>query len=400
MSRPTSNPLVDLHRQAEAEFQNYDQIEIVSTFGEPQAEYAAIRKSVGLVDLPQRGFIELVGPDSLSFLNGLISAETFNKETKRPLPIGRSAYSFMLNLKGRIVADLTVLSLTDRVLIELDARLAEPLAELFEEYRFAEEVKLRCPGDLHEMALHGPGAPALLRDAAATEVTLEVGTCGVVQLADAESIAWRSDPTGAPGLHLILPSAAARAVWMQFITTYGQVKQHADRRLRPVGWAAFNATRIEAGTPLFAVDYDGAAPATASPVKARREQAAAAEGSRGVLPAETGLLHRAVSLSKCYVGQEVVARMHARGQVARQIAGLRVDGDALPIAGEQIFAEDSSPIGVVTSSTISPLLSNTPVCLGMMKRPYFTVGTKVRIPAEGSLRTAAVVQLPFIKDLS
>jgi len=184
---------------------------------------------------------------------------------------------------------------------------------------------------------------------------------------------------------------------MRFITTYGKLKEHGDRRLRPVGWAAFNATRIEAGTPIFGVDFDGAAPATASPAKARREQAAGAEAPPGVLPAETGLLNRAVSLSKCYVGQEVVARMHARGQVARQIAGLRVDGDALPIAGEQVLAEDSSPIGVVTSSTISPLLSNAPICLAMLKRPFFALGTRVRIPAEGSLRTAVVVELPFIK---
>ena len=37
-----SNSLHDLHQQADAEFQAYADIEIVSTFGEPQAEYAAI----------------------------------------------------------------------------------------------------------------------------------------------------------------------------------------------------------------------------------------------------------------------------------------------------------------------------------------------------------------------
>ena len=38
-----TNPLLDLHRQAEAEFQPYGPIEIVSTFGEAQAEYGAVR---------------------------------------------------------------------------------------------------------------------------------------------------------------------------------------------------------------------------------------------------------------------------------------------------------------------------------------------------------------------
>ena len=49
------NPLLDLHRQADAEFQPYGDLEIVTTFGEPQAEYAAIHKGSGLMDLPFRG---------------------------------------------------------------------------------------------------------------------------------------------------------------------------------------------------------------------------------------------------------------------------------------------------------------------------------------------------------
>ena len=118
MSPPPANPLHDLHRQAEAEFQPWADVEIVSTFGEPQAEYAAIRKSCGLMDLPQRGILELTGKDRLSFLNGLITAETWDKQAKRPMPAGRWKYSFVLNLKGRIVADMNVMELGERTLVE------------------------------------------------------------------------------------------------------------------------------------------------------------------------------------------------------------------------------------------------------------------------------------------
>ena len=60
------NPLFDLHRKAEAEFQQWADVFIVQTFGVPQTEYAAIRKSAGLIDLPQRGILELTGKDRLS----------------------------------------------------------------------------------------------------------------------------------------------------------------------------------------------------------------------------------------------------------------------------------------------------------------------------------------------
>src|SRR5204863_6652649 len=95
-----ANLLHDLHRQAEAEFQPYGEIEIVSTFGEPQAEYAAIRKSAGMMDLPQRGIIELTGKDRLTFLNNLITNQVWDKQTKTPLAAGQSIYAFFLNAKS------------------------------------------------------------------------------------------------------------------------------------------------------------------------------------------------------------------------------------------------------------------------------------------------------------
>src|SRR3954452_1234153 len=93
------NPLLDLHRQAEAEFQPYVNVEIVSTFGEPQAEYAAIRKACGLMDLPQRGIIQLTGKDRLTFLNNLLTNQIFDKQTKTPLAAGAAVYAFLLNAK-------------------------------------------------------------------------------------------------------------------------------------------------------------------------------------------------------------------------------------------------------------------------------------------------------------
>ncbi|HTW95027.1 MAG TPA: glycine cleavage T C-terminal barrel domain-containing protein, partial [Tepidisphaeraceae bacterium] len=99
----------------------------------------------------------------------------------------------------------------------------------------------------------------------------------------------------------------------------------------------------------------------------------------------------------CYLGQEIVARMHARGQLARQIVGFRVDGDFLPLAGTGIFDEQSNGIGGVTSSTMSPILSDAAIGLALVKRPFNAIGSTLVIPAEGAMRTAKVVGLPFVK---
>jgi folate-binding protein YgfZ len=175
----------------------------------------------------------------------------------------------------------------------------------------------------------------------------------------------------------------------QYSTTPG-----AGRQLRPVGWAAFNATRIEGGRPLFGIDFDGAPLPTAMPGK--REEPPA-DAPLGALPAETGMFDRAVSVTKgCYLGQEIVARMHARNQVARQVVGLRLESDLLPMSGSQIFDDQSNTIGLITSSTVSPVLSNVAICLATVKKSHIAAGSRVKVPAEGAIRDAEVVPLPFL----
>src|SRR5580698_1090532 len=120
---PLPNPLRDRHEKAGAEFQAYAALEIVSTFGEPQAEYAAIRKGAALVDEPQRGILELTGADRLSFLNNLLTNQTWDKATKAGLAAGQGVYAFFLNGKGRIVADAHVIERGDKTWLDMDARL-------------------------------------------------------------------------------------------------------------------------------------------------------------------------------------------------------------------------------------------------------------------------------------
>jgi len=372
------NPLHPVHRQAEAEFQAYGDIEIVSTFGEPQAEYAAIRKSCGLLDRPQRAVIELTGADRLPFLNNLLTNQTWDKQTKQPILSGQAIYAFLLNAKtGRIITDLNVLVLGERTLLELEARLAPSVTSALDKYRFGEKVQIAGRlGEIHEIALHGPGAADIVRQSLDTPPELSVEmTCASARMLNHNVIVWRDDPCGVPGYHLFVPTSAARSIWMHLVTRFSTAADIGKRLLRPVGWAAYNTTRIEAARPLFGIDFDDA-----------------------TLPAETGrLLNRAVSFTKgCYPGQEVVARMHARQQVARQIVGIRMEGTALPIAGAQIFDGDQSVIGAVTSSTISPILSGAAIAMGMVKRPFFTVGSALRIPAEGAVHEARVVELPFL----
>lgn len=372
------NPLRNLHEKAGAEFQAYDALEIVSTFGQPQAEYAAIRKSAALLDEPQRGILELTGTDRHSFLNNLLTHQTWDKAAKSGLAAGQGVYAFFLNGKGRIVADCYVIERGDRTWLDMDARRVEAVRAAFDKFLFREQVKLVSRiGSLHSLALHGPGAAGVLEEAAGAKVAAltQAGSLAA-RLFDVDAVVWRDDSCSVPGFHLVVETGGVERVWSGLLARFYECQEPGRRQLRPTGWAAFNAARIEGGRPIFGIDFD-----------------------ETVLPAETGQLERAVSFTKgCYLGQEIVARMHARGQVPRQIVGLRVNEDALPVAGTLLYDDQDNQVGGITSSTVSPVLSNACICLGLVKKPFIPPGSVVRVPAEGAMRKATVVELPFVKN--
>ena len=69
-----------------------------------------------------------------------------------------------------------------------------------------------------------------------------------------------------------------------------------------------------------------------------------------VLPAEAGLVERAVSLTKgCYPGQEPIARLHYRGHVNRRLRRLEIEADDLPDYDAELRLGDRV-VGRVTSA--------------------------------------------------
>jgi tRNA-modifying protein YgfZ len=90
---------------------------------------------------------------------------------------------------------------------------------------------------------------------------------------------------------------------------------------------ALERLRIEAGTPRFGLDLDDR-----------------------VMPAEAGLVERAVNFSKgCYPGQEPIARLHYRGHANRALRVLRIESAEPPPLDTEIV-RDGKTVGRVTSA--------------------------------------------------
>ena len=77
----------------------------------------------------------------------------------------------------------------------------------------------------------------------------------------------------------------------------------------------------------------------------------------------------------CYIGQEIIARIHFRGHVAKQLTGLILSEREYP-PGAELTTPDGKNAGRITSTTFSPKLEKT-IGLGYVRYDNLSARHKV-----------------------
>ena len=307
-----------------------------------------------------RRVLRLAGARAADMLQGLITADI-----RDPGEAGAAWPTLILTPKGRVLADAVVVRVDGVLLLDVPETAWPGLEPHFSRYlppRFAEldqagldVVRLRGPEAVSRAAELAPGLLELaaplrsekdgVRWSAATPDS---------EVVDALKFAVRRDGPGGQGFDLYLSSSRS-----------------IDSPFTEASSAAWEIWRVEQGIPLYGRDI-----------------------SEENLPQETGLVADTTSFSKgCYTGQEVLARIHYRGKVNRQLRGLRVkepDDRKRAIASGDELRGDGRTVGSVTSAARSPRLGW--IGLGYVRREI-EPGSEVEAGAE---RTPIVVEeLPF-----
>ena len=145
----------------------------------------------------------------------------------------------------------------------------------------------------------------------------------------------------------------------------------ADAGASPAGFAAWEVARVEAGRPEWGVDIDD----STIPQEANFDELGAISYTKG-----------------CYIGQEVVARVHFRGHVNRHLRGLLSGAEEPPPTGAQLIDEGGNHIGDVRSSVVSPRLGG--IAMGMVRREV-APGATLKAKWETGERRVGVTTLPF-----
>lgn len=333
---------------------------VVMHYGDIAAEYAALRGAAMLVDRNARGRLRVEGPRAPEMIAGLVTNDV------QALVPGHGLYAAALNPKGKIIADVRIFARDDHLLIDAPPRAFPGLLATVRKYinpRLApycdESSALRDVGVFGQNARRivaaitaiSAEALAALAPYAHLDVTVDGIPVMVARVPDLEL----------EGYELIASAEGARALWSRAAAA-GAV---------PAGLLAWEIARIEAGRPEWGIDIDE----TTIPQEANFDE-----------------LH-AISYTKgCYIGQEVVARVHFRGHVNRHLRGL-LCGQTEPPPEKAVLLDDAGKqVGEVRSSALSPRLGA--VALAMIRREV-EPGATLSVQWEHGDGRADVQRLPF-----
>ena len=242
------------------------------------------------VYLAQRAVLSLSGPDTLALLERLVTNATTDWAP------GETRYGALLTPQGKVLADYLALRTAEGVLLDVSKAHVADLAKRLKMFRLRSAVDIEVLDEVFVVA------------------GIEPAPEGVRPISGADKVYL--DPRYPGGR---LRGFATKESWAAW---YGY---HPAEWSRPLN--EYHRDRIAHGIPEQGADFDQA----------------------DVFPADINMdVLGGVALNKgCFVGQEVVSRMHRRGQIRKRSLPLSIASVPDAVAETDIIA--AAPVGSLTS---------------------------------------------------
>ena len=234
--------------------------------------------------LGDRGIIEVAGTEATNFLQRLITNSVLN------IPKGEARYAGLLTPQGKLLFDFFVVPLPEGqdagYLLDCAGEQTADLVKRLNLHKMRAKIAIENKSEnFGVVAIYGGEAPV-----------------------DIEGVVYRDTRAAGMGLRIIAPRAALAKL--------------------PRAASRYEAHRIAQGVPKGGFDF--------------------VHGDAFVHDMNLDLMNGVDFKKGCYVGQEVVARVHYRNSARKRIARIHFDGPA-PAQGTQITARETN-IGQVGST--------------------------------------------------
>jgi dimethylglycine oxidase len=326
------------------------------------AEHLAVRDGVGMFNLAALAIIEVAGPGALKYLN-YVAANQVDR------PVGRIVYTSMLDQRGGIVADVTIIRrAADRFWITTGGGvLPHDLAWLRKHAPTDGSVAITDISSAYAaVGLWGPKARDVLQSVADQDVSnaaFPYYTSKDVTIGTAPALALRVSYAGELGWELYAPTEYALGMW-DTLWVAGQ-----PHGIIVAGSGAFDSLRLEKGYRLWGADIH-----------------------TDYTPYEAGI-GWAVRLEKGdFIGRAALLRAKEAG-ITRKLCCMTLDGPGA-LLGKEPILDGEQAIGYVSSANYGYSIGKF-IAYGYLPIAYARPGTRVDVEYFGERYSATVREEPL-----
>lgn len=355
-----STPLYHHHLASGASIVPFAGWQMPLHYGSQLEEHHQVRKEVGVFDVSHMLAIDIQGLRATDFLRQLLANDVVKLTS-----VGKALYSCMLNEQAGIIDDLIVYRLgLDHYRCVVNAATAVKDSQWIQALSPRFNVNIRERHDIALLAVQGPLTFQYLN------TILPQATVDLLQAMPSfhfvtiqEWVIAKTGYTGETGVEIMLPATEVVSIWERLLA--GGV--------RPIGLAARDSLRLEAGLNLYGTDMDEA-----------------------VTPDESNL-RWTVDLKdeqRDFIGKQALLDLRQQG-VARQLLGLVLLEKGVCRPGMRVFVEQEAQWleGRLTSGSFSPTLS----CgIGLARIPMGSF-SNIQVEIRGKRLPAKLIKPPFIR---
>jgi aminomethyltransferase len=324
-------------------------------------EHTATRNAAGLFDTSHMGEFEVTGPQSVDFLQSIVTNDV-GKMTP-----GFALYSALPNERGGCVDDIYLYMISaERFYIVVNAANIDKDFAWISARTGGWNVKVANLSDYVGMiALQGPAAKDIMAKLTKAELPARF-YFKRAEVAGIDTTVSRTGYTGEDGVELFVKSEHAAAMWRAVLDA------GAPLGLKPNGLGARDTLRLEACYSLYGHELSD----DISPIEA--------------------CISFAVAKNKKFIGSDVILGQAENGPV-RKVMAFELTQRGVPRDGYKVFA-GAEEVGHVTSGCFSPTLQKG-IGLAMLKLPFAKVGQEIEVEIRGKKYAGIVAKRPFIKHV-
>ncbi len=364
MTELKRTPLYEMYKEYGGKTIDFGGWALPVQFSSIKEEHEAVRTRAGLFDVSHMGEIIVTGPDSLSYLQKMMTNDISKIKN------GGAQYTAMCYENGGTVDDLLVYKIEDEhYLLVVNA------SNIDKDYKWLEEhldgnVSIDNQSEkMAQLALQGPLAEKVLLKLASYSDVSGIGFFKFQQEVKVNgkiTLVSRTGYTGEDGFEIYCDSADAVELWKAILSA-GE-----EEGVVPCGLGARDTLRFEANLALYGQEL-----------------------SPEISPFEAGIGF-VVKLNKeaDFIGKEALKLQKENG-VARKLVGIEMIDRGIPRHGYPVYNGEEL-IGEVTTGTQSPTLKRN-IGLVLIKSEHAVLESEIEVEIRGKRLKAKVVPTPFYK---